>query len=121
MTDAPEPGTPRTWDFLTTVALIVLTLLLAVAFAIAAVGSGVANQACSVATSNCSPTRVQVGQLICFWGPPIVALLAITWSIVRVLRRKIAFFIVVLGLIAMTAAFVAGRLILDSGIPASAA
>jgi Family of unknown function (DUF6264) len=124
MTDAgifAEPGAPRpprTWDFLLTLLLIIVSLVLSVAFAFAAIGFGVTSQACSAAATNCSETRVQIGQLICSFAPPAIALAAIVWSIVRVLRRKIAFVVMLVGLVAMSGAFLIGRLILDSGIPA---
>jgi uncharacterized BrkB/YihY/UPF0761 family membrane protein len=117
--EAQSPKPPRTWDFLLTLLLIIITLVLAVAFAISAVGLGVTNQACSAEAANCSETRVQVGQLICTYAPIAIALIVIIWSIIRVLRRKIGFWIVAVGIVLMSAAFLVGRLILDSGIPAS--
>jgi hypothetical protein len=120
MSETEPQKSPRTWDFLLTVLLIIITLVLAVALAVSALGLGVITQACSSPTANCNADRVQLGQLICTYVPPALALISIVWSIVRVLRRKIAFIIAVIGLALMSGAFLVGRALLDSGIPASA-
>jgi hypothetical protein len=120
MTEVTGPRTPKTWDFLLTLLLIFIMVALSAALTISALGSSVINQACSAAIANCDESRVRLGQLICTYAPPTIALASIVLSIVRVLRRKIGYAICIIGMAAMTGAFFIGRLILDSGIPASA-
>jgi hypothetical protein len=120
MTEMTDPKPPKTWDFLVTLLLIFVMVALSAALTISALGSSVTNQACSAAIANCDESRVRLGQLVCTYGPPAIALASIVVSIVRVLRRKVGFAICIIGMAAMTGAFFIGRLILDSGIPATA-
>ncbi|MGV8886269.1 MAG: DUF6264 family protein [Microbacteriaceae bacterium] len=108
---------PRTWDFLLTSALVVFMLVLVVVFAVSSLGFGVLNQVCADAAAGCSPTRIQIGQLICTFAPGAIALIAIVWSLIRVFRRRIAFWLAALGAALMVAAFQLGNLIMTSGLP----
>ena len=118
MTSTMRPAAqPRTWDFLLTGFLIFLELLLVVVFIISAFSFGFLNSGCTVA-SGCSETRIQFGQQICTFAPPLIAVVTIPWAIVRVVRRKIAFWLALGGAILMTIAFFIGNALLQSGIPA---
>ena len=114
MTSTMRPAAqPRTWDFLLTGFLIFIELLLVVVFIASALGFGFLNSGCS----GCSPTRIQFGQQICTFVPPLIAVVTIPWAIVRVVRRKIAFWLALLGALLMTAAFLVGSLLMQSGLP----
>ena len=118
MTATMRPVTPpRTWDFLLTGFLIFLELLLVVVFIVSAIGFGFLNSGCTAA-SGCSLTRIQFGQQICTFVPPVIALITIPWAIVRVSRRKIAFPFALVGAVLMSVAFFIGASLLQSGIPA---
>ena len=118
MTSTMRPAAqPRTWDFLLTGFLIFIELLLVVVFVLSAVSFGFLNQGCTV-SSGCSEIRIQLGQQICTFVPPLIAVITVPWAIVRVVRRKIAFWLALLGAVLMTAAFVFGSLLLKSGLPA---
>jgi uncharacterized BrkB/YihY/UPF0761 family membrane protein len=108
---------PRTWDFLLTGFLVFIELLLVVIFLISAVTFAAISQECAAEAVQCSATRVQFGQQICTFAPPLIALITIPWAITRVLRRKLAFWLALAGVALMTLAFLGGRLLLDSGIP----
>lgn len=105
---------PRTWDFLLTGFLIFIELLLVVVFVLSALAFGTLNSGASIS----SATRVQLGQQICTFVPPVVAIVTVPWAIVRVFRRKIAFHVALIGAAVMTGAFIAGSLLMQSGIPA---
>ena len=109
---------PRTWDFLLTSALIVFMLVLVVVFALSSLGFGFLNQECANAAAACSPDRIALGQQLCTYAPGAIALIAIIWSLVRVFRRRIGFWVAGLGVILMVCAFLGGTLIMDSGLPA---
>jgi len=109
---------PRTWDFLLTSALVVFMLVLVVVFAISSLGFGLLNQVCGGSGVLCSSDRIQLGQLICTFAPAAIALVTIVWSLVRVFRRRIAFWLAALGAILMICAFLGGKLLMDSGLPA---
>lgn len=108
---------PRTWDFMLTGFLIFLELLLVAVFIFSAIAFGALNSGCTAA-SGCSLTRIQLGQQICTFVPPLIALITVPWAIVRVARRRIAFPIALLGAGLMTGAFFIGSMLMQSGIPA---
>ena len=105
---------PRTWDFLLTVFLVFVELLLVVVFVLSALAFGTLNSGATVT----SETRVQIGQQVCTFAPPIIAAITILWAIIRVARRKIGFTLALIGATLMTVAFIAGSLLMQSGIPA---
>jgi len=105
---------PRTWDFLLTGFLVFVELLLVVVFVLSALTFGTLNIGADVS----SETRVQIGQQVCTFAPPVIALITIPWAIVRVGRRKIGFPLALIGVLLMTLAFFAGSSLMQSGIPA---
>ena len=105
---------PRTWDFLLTGFLVFVELLLVVVFVLSALTFGTLNSGADVS----SATRVQLGQQICTFAPPVIALVTIPWALVRVARRKIGFPVALVGAVLMTAAFFVGSTLMQSGIPA---
>ena len=105
---------PRTWDFLLTGFLVFVELLLVVVFVLSALAFGTLNSGADIS----SATRVQLGQQICTFVPPVVALVTIPWALVRVARRKIGFHLALIGAVLMTAAFFIGSTLMQSGIPA---
>jgi len=116
-----EPKTPpRTWDFLITLALTVLMLVLVVVLFLAALSGGIVNAPCSNVAEGCNVALVGAGHQIGIWAPGAIALVTIVWSFVRVLRRKIGFWIALVGLGLMFGVFFLSRLIIDLGIPDAA-
>ena len=105
---------PRTWDFLLTAFLVFVELLLAVVFVLSALTFGTLNSGADIN----SATRVQIGQQICTFAPPVIALVTIPWALVRVARRKIGFPLALIGVVLMTVAFFVGSSLMQSGIPA---
>jgi hypothetical protein len=97
--------------------LIFLEVLLVVVFIFSAITFGALNSGCS-ATAGCSLTRIQFGQQICTFVPPVIALITVPWAIVRVARRQVAFWLALLGAGLMTGAFFLGSALMQSGIPA---
>ena len=111
-----EPAAaPRSWDFMLTLFLVLVMIVLAVAFAVAAFGTGMANGNCKPA-EGCDAQLVQVGQLVSLYAPGPIALIATIAAIGKLVRRRVAFLTALLGLILMTAAFAAGRLLLDAAL-----
>ncbi len=104
---------PRTWDFLLTGFLVFVELLLVAVFVLSALAFGTLNIGADVS----SATRVQIGQQVCTFAPPLIALVTIPWAIIRVARRKIGFYVALIGIALMTAAFFAGSTLMQSGIP----
>jgi hypothetical protein len=108
----PTATPPRTADFLFTVLFIVIEVALVVLLFIAALAVSLTNLGCSTSVDGCDPTRVQVGQLLATWGPPVIALATAVIAIVRVLRLKVSFWIPLVGAAGMVGVFVLGRAIM---------
>jgi hypothetical protein len=115
-TTRPTPP-PHTWDFLLTTLFVFIELLLVVVLLLSAFTFGTLNQGCTAA-AGCSQLRIQVGQQLCTFGPPAIALITIPWAIVRVSRRKIGFWLAALGAVGMVGVFFIGSTLMQSGIPA---
>ena len=103
---------PRTWDFMLTGLFVFLEMLLAVVLLLSALTFGTLNSGADTA----SATRVQFGQQICTFAPPLIALVTIPWAIARVVRRRIAVWVAALGGALIIATFIFGSLLLQSGI-----
>lgn len=114
MTSTRPQTPPRTWDFLLTGFLVFVELLLVVVFVLSALTFGTLNSGADIT----SATRVQIGQQICTFVPPVIAVVTIPWAIIRVARRKIGFSVALIGALLMTAAFFVGSTLMQSGIPA---
>ena len=113
-----EPQTPpRTWDFLLTVALTLLMIVLTIVLFVSSLSGGLFNAGCSNAAAECNVDLISIGHQICIWGPAIVAVIAVVWSFVRVLRRRIGFWVALLGLALMLGVFFVGQLLIDLGVP----
>jgi len=112
---APPANAPRTWDFMLTGFLIFVELLLGVVFFLSALTFGALNTGCS----DCDPTAIKIGQWLCLYGPPVIALVTIPWAISRVLRRLIGFGFALVGAALMTLTFFAGSALISMGTPAS--
>ena len=121
MTDVrtPPANAPRTWDFLLTVILVLLQGLLVVVLLISAFSFGAINTGCQGSDTGCDVTAVRLGQALCTFGPPAIALVTIPWSIVRVLRRRIGFWVSLLGGLLMVGVFFLGSTLMTMGAPLS--
>lgn len=114
MTSTRPQTPPRTWDFLLTGFFVFVELLLTVVFVLSALAFGTLNSGADIS----SATRVQIGQQICTFVPPVVALVTIPWALLRVAKRKIGFQFALVGVLLMTLAFFAGSALMQSGISA---
>lgn len=116
MTSESGRPAPRGWDFVLTLGLIVVMFLFVGAFALSTVTLSATSLACADAGA-CIENPVQVGQLIATFAPAAIALIVLVVSIVRLVRRRIAFWVPILGIVLMSAAFAIGTAIRDIGIP----
>ena len=119
MTDVrtPPANAPRTWDFLLTVVFIVLQVILLVVLVLAAFSFGAINSGCQTTETGCNVGVVSFGQQLCTWGPIVIAGITVPIAIFRVLRRRIAFWVSLLGGVLMVAVFLLGGVIMTSGYP----
>lgn len=119
MTDVrtPPANTPRTWDFLLTVVFVLLQVLLAVVLLLASFSFGAINAGCESTTTGCNAGVVAIGQQLCTWGPIVILVITVPIAIFRVLRRRIAFWVSLLGGVLMVGVFFVGGIIMTSGYP----
>ena len=119
MTNARQApaNAPRTWDFLLTVLFIFLQAVLLVVLVLSAFSFGAVNAGCD--SVGCNADVVGIGQQICTWGPIVIAIVSVPIAITRVLRRRIAFWVSILGGALMVGAFFVGGIVMTSGYPAS--
>ena len=111
---APPANAPRTWDFMLTGFFVFVELLLGVVFVLSSLTFGALNAGCV----DCDATAIKIGQLLCLYAPPVIALVTIPWAISRVLRRRIGFGFALGGAVLMTLAFFAGSALISMGTPA---
>lgn len=114
---AEPKAPPRTWDFLLVVTLTILMLILVVVLFFVSLSGGIFNAGCSNASAGCNVDLVTIGHQLCLWAPVVIAVTSIAWSIVRVLRRKVGFWVALLGLALMFGLFFFGQFLIDLGVP----
>ena len=121
MTDVrtPPANAPRTWDFLLTVVFTLLQAILLIVLVLAAFSFGAINSGCQSAEGGCDPGLVSIGQQLCTWGPIVLAIITVPIAIFRVLRRRIAFWVPILGGVLMVGVFFLGGIIMTSGFPSA--
>ena len=121
MTDVrtPPANAPRTWDFLLTVVFILLQAVLVVVLVLAAFSLGTINAGCQTTEAGCDVQLVSLGQQLCTWGPVVIAVISVPFAIVRVLRRRIAFWVPLLGGVLMVGVFLLGGIVMTSGFPSA--
>jgi len=119
MTDVrtPPANAPRTWDFLLTVVFILLQAILLVVLVLAAFSFGAINAGCQTTETGCNAGVVAIGQQLCTWGPIALAVITVPLAIFRVLRRRIAFWVPLLGGALMVGVFFVGGIVMTSGYP----
>ena len=117
MTDTEPRQAPRSWDFILTLVLVLVMLLFVGAFALSTVTLSATSFACADAGAECIDSRVQIGQLISTYAPGAIALVAVIVSVVRLVRRRVAFWVPIVGIVLMSIAFAVGTTIRDIGIP----
>ena len=133
MTDAPveptqpaaaldaEPKRRRGWDVALTIVLmlvgvVTLGFLLILSYAIAVGIEGASKEAlCDPA--SCSMSQVSVGQTLAFVLPILLTLASFVVAVVFLVRRKLAFWVVVVGIAASAIAWgLSASLVFSSGL-----
>lgn len=115
----PDPAQPhrRGWDLALTVVLLLLLPLLAVACSYAGLLLAFASDACGAIP--CDDGLVNVGlwsAVIAPWG---VLLVTVVVAIVRLVRRRLAFWVPLAGSVLMIAVWFVAAAIVGAGVSAS--
>lgn len=109
-------GGRRVADMVATIAVLTIATVAAVVAGWGIVFLSLAFHSCTAPGNRCDET---LGGVVVYAGPVAVALvlvLAILFSVLRMVRRRLAWPIAVIGLAAVVAAFFAALLLVDSAI-----
>ncbi|GGK96609.1 glucan phosphoethanolaminetransferase (alkaline phosphatase superfamily) [Curtobacterium luteum] len=112
----PLTGGRRVADVVATVVLLVALTLVAIVAAWAIVFLSLNFSSCSAPGNSCNAV---LGGAVVYVGPVLVALVvvgAIVWSLVRLVRRRMAWAIPVVGITAVVVVFFACRLLVDAAV-----
>ncbi len=108
---------PRSWDFLLTVFLVFLLLVLTGIFVVAGFGMGLTTITCADSSASCNYDLISIGALITIVGTSVVALTAIITSVVLIARRRVSFVVPLVSCLAVIGLFVLGSWLVDVAVP----
>jgi hypothetical protein len=112
----PVLGARRVADMVATIALLAIATLVAVTAGWGIVFLSLAFHSCVAPGNRCDET---LGGFVVYAGPVVVALilvLAVVFSVLRLVRRHLAWPIAAIGLVAIVAVFFAALLLVDSAV-----
>jgi hypothetical protein len=115
VTDTTRPA-PRTGDFLGTVALLLVLYALSAVFVVLGLGIGFAAFGCADADAVCNETTIQGASIAILFGIPAIALVATIVSIVRLVRRRIAFWVPLVATALVVGVYLVGTWLVGASI-----
>lgn len=108
---------PRTWDFLLTVFLLFLLLVLTALFIVLGFGLSVGSLGCADSSEACNGTVISIGVLIATVGPAMVALAGLVTSIVFIARRRVSFAVPLVSCLVVFGLFALGAWLVRLAVP----
>ena len=113
---APRPRrVPRGWDIGLTVGLLVLDLAIAVLAGFAGLFLVFASDSCG-SGSTCNSVGLSLGVAVAVFAPAVVLLIAVTVAVILLVRRRVAFWVPLAGLLLMGAAWAVGAVVVASSV-----
>jgi len=112
----PTARAPRSWDFFLTILLIAVLLVLAVIFVILGFGFGLSTIGCGDSAVACNLNQISFASLLVIIGVPGVTLISIIFSAVWILRRKLSFWIPLVGILVAIGLYVLGGYLVDLAV-----
>lgn len=112
----PLVGRRRVADMVATIAVLTLATAVALVVAWGIVFLSLGFHSCSAPGNRCDET---LGGVVVYAGPVVVALvvvLAVVVSVLRLVRRRVAWPVAAIGLVAVVAVFFAALLLVDSAV-----
>lgn len=113
--DRPQP---RSGDFFGTLVLLVLLFALTGVFVVIGFGTGLATMQCA-SGPQCNTGVIAWGSWAIIFGIPGITLTATIVSIVRIARRRLAFWVPLVGLALVVGTYLAASWFIAAAIPAS--
>ncbi len=93
----PEPGQPRTWDIVATTVELILLALAGMVSSFAGLMLVMASDSCGTGTTECSTGVILLGVGLAVIAPWVALLAMGTWAVVRLVRRKLAWWVPLLA------------------------
>lgn len=112
----PLVGRRRVADMVATIAVLTVATAAGLVVAWGIVFLSLGFHSCSAPGNRCDET---LGGVVVYAGPVVVALvvvLAVVVSVLRLVRRRVAWPVAVIGLVAVVAVFFAALLLVDSAV-----
>ena len=113
-----ERPQPRTGDFFGTLVLLLLLFALTGVFVVLGFGTGLATMQCAGAP-ECNTGVITWGSWAIIFGIPGITLTATIIAIVRIARRRIAFWVPLVGIVLVLGTYLAASWFIAAAIPAS--
>jgi hypothetical protein len=113
-----ERPQPRTGDFFGTLVLLAVLFVLAGLFVVLGFGMGLTTMQCA-GSSACNETTITAGSWAIIFGIPGITLTATIISAVRIVKRRLAFWVPLVGIALVLGVYLAGSWLIVASIPAS--
>ena len=102
------------WDLVLTLVLLLGGFVTAIVIGVGAVGLGFApGESCS----DCADAQIFFGVALAMFGPPVIYVLAIIIAVIRLIKRQIAFWVPIVGILGGVGLWATGAALVFTGIP----
>lgn len=112
--DKPSKPAAKVWDIILTIALVLVGWTVIGVLVIGGALLGFAGDSCG--EISCSFTQIGIGIIVAVFAPVIVFLIATVLAIVALVRRKLAWWIPLVGVVLAILAWVAGFLMVSTAV-----
>ena len=115
--DGPDQTQPRGVDFLaSTVLIVLLGVVSAILVVIGATSFGAQAISCSDG-AGCNGSVITLGTQLVVIGLPLLTIATIAVTIVRIVRRKLAFPVAIIGIVACVLVYVIASVLVGQSVP----
>ncbi len=112
-----ESAAPRNWDFLLSTFLIVILIGQTILFVVLGFTYGLQVLLCSDVGADCNYPVINWSARVVVFGTPLIAIAAIVIAIVRLVRRKHAWWIVLAAMVLNFGIYVISNWLVDQAVP----
>lgn len=114
---APDQRPRRTWDLVVTIILLVLDGVLAAIMSFFGFFLAMAGDSCGA--RDCNSDLIAIGLLVAVALPWVLLILVAVISIVLLVKRRIAFWVPLIGAVLIIGSWFVGAVIASAGVPGS--